>query len=987
MEGRIFWTALGKAVGTAPLLCTLALAACGGGGGGGGDSGGGSGGSGGSASAPTYVVRGTISGLLGSGLVLQNNGGDNLAVAGAASSFQFATALADQAAYSVSVLTHPSAPSQTCGVTNGTGTIGGASVTNVQISCATNGYLVGGTVTGLTGSGLVLQLNGANNLAVTSATPNFSFPTAVPSGSVYTVSVSSQPVGQTCGVTNGSGTLGGANVNNVIVACTTSVSSSTYSVSASVTGLTGSGLALRLSGGSPVSVASDGTVALGTGIADATVYSIAVSTQPSSPSQTCTVANSSGTVSGANVTVAVTCATNVYTVGGTVSGLAGSGLQLQLNGGDNLSVTANGSFTFASAIADGSVYAVTVRTQPTSRSQTCTVTQSSSAVSGGDVTTVQVNCTTNSFPVFVSVNGLSGAGLVLQNNGGPGLAISANGSFAFSNSVLSGSSYQVTVATQPSSPSQACTLTNGTGTVGNGSVTNVVVNCATNTYAVGGTVAGLTGTGLVLQLNGSTNLPVGGNGSFAFNPIADASAYAVTVATQPSLQTCTVTNGTGTLGGAAVTSVAVNCSDVKWSGIKEFGSSGDDVANAVALDPRNNGHLVVVGCSQGALTGTYKNTCDAPGGNAYVYVRKYERSGALRWEASFGTSVNNQANAVTIDGSGNIYVTGNSQGNLDGQSGLNGDDVFLTKFDELGNKLWTRVFGSLSADRGNAVALDGSGNLYIAGTTFANLDGAHAGGDYDAFVAKFSAAQIAQVGGPTLAPTIFQFGSTHGDFAWGLAADNTGLYVSGTTDGQIGATANAGSSDVFVSKLGFNGTVLWTQQVGTFDDDRNAGVAVVGGKVYVAGHTGGLITGAAATRLNDIFLVTYDATSGNELGRQQLRSHLHDRATGVTVDSGGNVFVTGYTGGDFGEGGSVGNNADPSNNTTDVFLVKYNSAGVIQWTREVGTNTDDRAYAVATDADGAAFVAGYTLGALEGNTNTGGADMFIIKYDAAGIRQ
>ncbi len=90
-----------------------------------------------------------------------------------------------------------------------------------------------------------------------------------------------------------------------------------------------------------------------------------VLTQPSAPSQTCTVTSGSGTVGSANVTsVAVTCATGSYTIGGTVTGLVGGGLVLQNNGGDNLTVSANGAFTFPTSVSSGASYAVTVLTQP-----------------------------------------------------------------------------------------------------------------------------------------------------------------------------------------------------------------------------------------------------------------------------------------------------------------------------------------------------------------------------------------------------------------------------------------------------------------------------------------------------------------------------------------------------------------------------------------------------------------------------------------------
>jgi hypothetical protein len=166
-----------------------------------------------------------------------------------------------------------------------------------------------------------------------------------------------------------------------------------------------------------------------------------------------------------------------YTIGGTVSGLTGSGLVLQNNAGDNLSISANGAFTFATPVANGGDYAVTVMTSPTSPSQTCTVSNGSGMVAGSDVANVTVVCATNNFTIGGTVSGLTGSGLVFQNNAVDNLSIPANGAFTFATPVASGDNYAVTVRTQPASPSQTCTVTNGTGTVSDGDVA-VTIQCA-----------------------------------------------------------------------------------------------------------------------------------------------------------------------------------------------------------------------------------------------------------------------------------------------------------------------------------------------------------------------------------------------------------------------------------------------------------------------------------------------------------------------------
>ena len=175
-------------------------------------------GGGGTPPAPvvtTHTVGGTVSGLTGAGLVLHNNGGDNLTVPANASSFTFATAIAAGGAYSVSVLTQPD--SQACAVTNGSG-MANANISNVVVNCTATTHTVGGTVSGLTGAGLVLHNNGGDNLAVPANASSFTFATAIAAGGAYSVSVLTQPDSQACAVTNGSGTAN-ANISNVVVNC------------------------------------------------------------------------------------------------------------------------------------------------------------------------------------------------------------------------------------------------------------------------------------------------------------------------------------------------------------------------------------------------------------------------------------------------------------------------------------------------------------------------------------------------------------------------------------------------------------------------------------------------------------------------------------------------------------------------------------------------------------------------------------------------
>jgi photosystem II stability/assembly factor-like uncharacterized protein len=176
-------------------------------------------GSGGGGNSGEYTIGGSITGLVGSGLILVDNGSDTLTITGTGT-LPFTFAKKVTGAYLVTVQTQPANPAQSCTVANGTGTAS-ADVTNVAVTCVTQTYTVGGTISGLTQSGLVLA-NGADTLTVAANAGNFTMPTPVASGSSYDVIVQTQPAGRTCSVANGSGTMGSANVTNVAVTCANS---------------------------------------------------------------------------------------------------------------------------------------------------------------------------------------------------------------------------------------------------------------------------------------------------------------------------------------------------------------------------------------------------------------------------------------------------------------------------------------------------------------------------------------------------------------------------------------------------------------------------------------------------------------------------------------------------------------------------------------------------------------------------------------------
>ncbi|HZH75152.1 MAG TPA: SBBP repeat-containing protein, partial [Archangium sp.] len=154
------------------------------------------------------------------------------------------------------------------------------------------------------------------------------------------------------------------------------------------------------------------------------------------------------------------------------------------------------------------------------------------------------------------------------------------------------------------------------------------------------------------------------------------------------------------------------------------------------------------------------------------------------------------------------------------------------------------------------------------------------------------------------------------------------------------------------------------------------------GNVYTAGYTEGTLGGSASARGFDSFLSKHDA-AGNLLWKHQSGTVANDYVTGMAIhdadSSAVSVYVTGYT-----LGGLDGNTHAGGQ---DLFLVKYDAQGVRQWTRQLGTSVNDFAQGVATDEVGNVYLTGYTSGELDGNARVGGQDLFVVKYDAAGVKK
>ncbi|MFL5814580.1 MAG: SBBP repeat-containing protein, partial [Bdellovibrionia bacterium] len=393
-------------------------------------------------------------------------------------------------------------------------------------------------------------------------------------------------------------------------------------------------------------------------------------------------------------------------------------------------------------------------------------------------------------------------------------------------------------------------------------------------------------------------------------------------------------------------------------------------ANGVVTD--SSGNIFVAGYTSGGLDG---NTLT---GSYDFFVTKYDSTGTKQWTKQLGVASRwTQGNAVATDSSGNIFVTGYTNGGLDGNTVTGSYDFFVTKYDSTGTKQWTKQMGVASKSTfANAVATDSSGNSFVTGYTNGGLDGNTLTGTQDFFVIKYDST------GAKIWTHLMGVAS-HDTRAYGATTDTSGnVLIAGFTYGGLDGNTLSGTDDFFVTKYNSSGAKSWTKQLGSLGPANTSGRAVAydsSENVYIAGSTSGGLDGNTLTGNTDFFVTKYNS-SGTKLWTRQLGLASNvTSALGVATDPSGNVFVTGYT-----SGGLDGNTLT---GTQDLFITKYDSSGTKIWTKQLGVATKTTSgNGVATDSSGNIFVAGSTSGGLDGNTLTGTQDFFVTKYDSAGTK-
>lgn len=645
-------------------------------------------------------------------------------------------------------------------------------------------YTIGGTVSGVTGAGLVLSNNGAT-LPVGAGATTFAFTTGFATGTAYNVMAQSSPAGLLCSVANGSGTVGSANVNNIAVTCT----AQNHSVGGTLSGLTANGLVLANNGATVTLNAGATGFTFPTLIATGTAYAVTVQTAPAG--FTCSVANGTGTMGTADISnVVVTCSTQAYSVGGSIAGYTSTGLVIA-NGTDRIAPGSGAtSFSMPTIVASGSSYNVTIAVQPAGMS--CSVANGMGTVGNAMVTNVAITCTDQSYKLGGTISGLGTAGLVLAN-GSDTVTVTANAtSFTLPTAVAYGTPFAVTVATQPSG--LTCTVSGGSGTMPANNVNNIAVACSAQTYTLGGNISGLTVAGLVLGNTDGQSVTVPANApNFVFaNGLAVGAPYAVTVTTQPNGWTCTVGNGTGNMPAANVTGVQVTCATASYTlggSITGLVSSGLVLANGTDTVPVAANAASFTLPTAVAVGATYTVTvqtqpiglmCTVTDGTATMPasdVTSVQVACAVQWTWLTGS---NTAGAPGVssgttppitpgardsamawsDSSGNYWLFGGSGLDVNGTSGALSD---VWEYNP-GTSTWALVAGSPTADTPNGqpgaapggrsegmVWTDGAGNLWLFGgygTDYTGVQGAFA----DLWEFNMGTKQWSFIGGPGSAP-------------------------------------------------------------------------------------------------------------------------------------------------------------------------------------------------------------------------------------------
>ncbi len=434
-----------------------------------------------------------------------------------------------------------------------------------------------------------------------------------------------------------------------------------------------------------------------------------------------------------------------------------------------------------------------------------------------------------------------------------------------------------------------------------------------------------------------------------------------------------------------------------------IGGTVEDRVNAIALDISGNVYLAGLTVSTGfpGSAGKYQS---ANAGGTDAFVSKIDATGVLLWSTYIGGAGIDIANAIAVNSSGIVYITGSTTSvnfptvNPFQASSAGGTDVFVTAINAFGTALvYSTYFGCPGVDDGNGIAVDSLGNAYVTGDTtasgapaFPTTVGAYqtiAGGAMDAFVAKFNSA-----GGVVYSTFL---GGTSADIGRAIAVDGSGnAYVCGQAADAFFPTASyptvfkptiTGAYDAFIARLGSTGASLeYVTYVGGSGIDDAYAIALDGTNpatlnVYITGYTfsadfpdGNSLfatVGVPATLSTApdayVFKLNMNGGAGHLAGVYStfIGGATDDRGTSIAVDTAGDAYITGRT-----TSGTGFPTVNPLNGTKsgtgDVFVTEVGPTGATKvFSTYLGGTTDQQGNGVALDGSRNIYVGGWTKSA------------------------
>jgi len=363
------------------------------------------------------------------------------------------------------------------------------------------------------------------------------------------------------------------------------------------------------------------------------------------------------------------------------------------------------------------------------------------------------------------------------------------------------------------------------------------------------------------------------------------------------------------------------------------------------------------------------------------------------WAVRAGGTSGDYGYGIALDAAGNCYLTGYFRDSASfgpyTLTSSGSDDIVAAKLDPNGNWLWAVRAGGTSEDRGYGIAVDASGNCYLAGYFYGSASfGPYtltSSGSYDIFAAKLDTS------GNWL--WAVRAGGTLHDYGFGIAVDATGnSYLTGWFQGNASfgsyPLTSSGWNDIFAAKLDSNGNCLWAVRAGGTSWDFGYGIAVdVAGNCYLTGIFDGTASFGPYTLTSsgqrDIFTAKLD-TSGNWLWAFRAGGTFDDYGRGIAVDASGNAYLTRY----FYWIASFGPYTLMSSGYNDIFAAKLDPNGNFLWAVRAGGTSLDSGFDIAVDAVGNCYLTGifrgnagfgpYTL------TSSGDYDIFVAKLDTYG---